>query len=130
MGEAKRKARMLVAQAVETMVVDTGGAHACALGRDGAGHAAWAAGVFCRILARQWCVRSVGRGLPAGVPKRQRAGQARRAGHADAVGYTASHLIVANSWSTDWGDKGYCYLPKAYCTNAQLSSDWWVLRRA
>src|ERR1017187_5674190 len=47
-----------------------------------------------------------------------------------AMGYTSTHLIVANSWSADWGDKGFCYLPKAYCTSAQLSSDWWVLRRA
>jgi len=47
-----------------------------------------------------------------------------------AMGYTSTHLVVANSWSADWGDKGFCYLPKAYCTSAQLSSDWWVLRRA
>ena len=47
-----------------------------------------------------------------------------------AMGYTPAHLIVANSWAKSWGDKGFCYLPKAYCTNAQLSSDWWVLRRA
>lgn len=26
--------------------------------------------------------------------------------------------------------KGFCYLPKAYCMNPQLASDWWVLRRA
>jgi C1A family cysteine protease len=47
-----------------------------------------------------------------------------------ALGYTSTHLIVANSWAASWGDKGFCYMPKAYCTNSQLSSDWWVLRRA
>jgi C1A family cysteine protease len=47
-----------------------------------------------------------------------------------ALGYTSTHLIVANSWAASWGDKGFCYLPKAYCMNPQLASDWWVLRRA
>lgn len=47
-----------------------------------------------------------------------------------AVGYTADALIVANSWSPSWGDKGFCYLPKAYCLNPQLSSDWWTLQKA
>jgi C1A family cysteine protease len=27
-------------------------------------------------------------------------------------GYTGNFYIVKNSWGTDWGDQGYCYIPK------------------
>ncbi|MBI3394504.1 MAG: hypothetical protein HY042_01575 [Spirochaetia bacterium] len=29
------------------------------------------------------------------------------------VGYRGNYFIVKNSWGDDWGDKGYCYIPKA-----------------
>lgn len=52
-------------------------------------------------------------------------------GHAVvAVGYndTQQWFIVRNSWSDQWGDKGYCYMPYAYLTNSQLASDFWTIQ--
>ncbi|WP_411681381.1 C1 family peptidase [Clostridium thailandense] len=28
------------------------------------------------------------------------------------VGYVGNYYIVKNSWGTEWGDNGYCYIPK------------------
>ena len=28
------------------------------------------------------------------------------------VGYVGNYFIVKNSWGDEWGDKGYCYIPK------------------
>jgi len=36
-------------------------------------------------------------------------------------------LIVANSWGTGWGDKGYCYLPYAYVNSD--ASDFATIRK-
>jgi hypothetical protein len=35
------------------------------------------------------------------------------------VGYTGNFFMLKNSWGEDWGDKGYCYVPK----NVLLESD-------
>lgn len=45
------------------------------------------------------------------------------------VGYddTKQAFIVANSWGTAWGDKGYFYMPYEYILNANLSTDFWTI---
>ncbi len=52
-------------------------------------------------------------------------------GHAmTIVGYddTKKHFIVRNSWGSNWGDKGYCYMPYDFLTNNNLSDDFWVIK--
>jgi C1A family cysteine protease len=52
-------------------------------------------------------------------------------GHAVlAVGYSDDKkwVIVRNSWGSEWGDKGYCYMPYAYFTSSSLASDFWTIR--
>ena len=46
------------------------------------------------------------------------------------VGYDDStqRFKVLNSWSDQWGDKGYCYFPYEYITNTELCSDFWTIR--
>jgi hypothetical protein len=47
------------------------------------------------------------------------------------VGYSdvESVFIVRNSWGTEWGDKGYCYIPYNYLMNKSLNDgDNWVMR--
>ena len=54
-------------------------------------------------------------------------------GHAMlACGYSDKDqvFLVRNSWGTDWGDRGYCYMPYEYLTNTDLTGDCWTLRRA
>ncbi len=54
-----------------------------------------------------------------------------------AIGYTdevlpdvpANHFIVANSWGTKWGLKGYFAMPYGYLTSEDLASDLWTIRR-
>jgi|SRR5215469_17207161 len=39
-------------------------------------------------------------------------------------------FIVRNSWSDQWGDHGYCYMPYDYLLNPGLASNFWTLRKA
>ena len=54
-------------------------------------------------------------------------------GHAVLVcGYNDAKqwFIVRNSWGAGWGDKGYFYMPYAYFTNPEWTSDIWAIMRA
>jgi C1A family cysteine protease len=46
------------------------------------------------------------------------------------VGYgqKKGYFTVANSWSTEWGDKGYCYIPERYVGSANLGADYWIIK--
>jgi|LauGreSuBDMM15SN_2_FD.fasta_scaffold02973_5 C1A family cysteine protease len=45
------------------------------------------------------------------------------------IGYDDSNqwVICVNSWGTEWGNKGICYLPYSYLLNPDLSSDFCTL---
>lgn len=52
-------------------------------------------------------------------------------GHAMlAVGYDnyARCFLVRNSWSSGWGDQGYCWIPYDYMGHSDLCDDRWVIR--
>ncbi|MBK9928470.1 MAG: C1 family peptidase [Saprospiraceae bacterium] len=54
-----------------------------------------------------------------------------RGGHAVmAVGYDDAKkaFIVRNSWGTGWGIKGYFWMPYAFITGLNFTSDFWTIR--
>jgi C1A family cysteine protease len=46
------------------------------------------------------------------------------------VGYDKRRkvFIARNSWGTNWGDKGYFYMPFQVIQNTNMSSDFWVIK--
>lgn len=46
------------------------------------------------------------------------------------VGYdkTRQVYIVRNSWGSNWGDRGYFYMPFQVIQNSNMSSDFWTIR--
>jgi C1A family cysteine protease len=59
--------------------------------------------------------------------------EAHKGGHTMlAVGYDdgSKTFIVRNSWGTDWGAAGYCYIPYDYVTKPEFCDEAWMVRRA
>jgi C1A family cysteine protease len=64
--------------------------------------------------------------MPMPKPKEQRLG-----GHAVmAVGYDDAKkmFIVRNSWTKNWGDQGYFYMPYSYISDTNRADDFWTIR--
>jgi C1A family cysteine protease len=52
-------------------------------------------------------------------------------GHAMIIvgyGQKPGYFTVRNSWNTDWGDGGNCYIPEGYLTNTRYADDFWIIR--
>lgn len=66
-----------------------------------------------------------------GILQMPRPGEPNCGGHAVACySYDDSKqaFLVRNSWSPQWGLKGYFWMPYAYMTNPQLTSDFWTIK--
>lgn len=37
-------------------------------------------------------------------------------------------FTVRNSWGSDWGDSGDCYIPESYLGGTKYGSDYWIIR--
>ncbi len=64
--------------------------------------------------------------MPMPKPTEQRLG-----GHAVmAVGYDDAKkmFLVRNSWTKNWGDQGYFYMPYSYITDTNRADDFWTIR--
>jgi C1A family cysteine protease len=64
-----------------------------------------------------------------GIVPMPKAGESQLGGHAVlVVGYKKIdgklYFIIRNSWGTDWGDKGYCYMPEEFFTKGIVVDMW------
>ncbi len=68
---------------------------------------------------------------PDGMVRMPQAGDRGEGRHAMLiVGYCdrSQVFIVRNSWGTDWGNGGYCYMPYQYLTNPHWTHTCWAVR--
>ncbi|CAF1293883.1 unnamed protein product [Adineta steineri] len=67
------------------------------------------------------------------MPTSDEIGSSKNAPHAVVlVGYSdrSKAFIVRNSWGSDWGDDGYCYIPYDYIGNDKLCTAAWTIKKA
>ncbi|MEM7180507.1 MAG: C1 family peptidase [Spirochaetota bacterium] len=68
------------------------------------------------------------------MPTNNEASRESHGGHSMlCVGYSDpdQFFIVRNSWGTDWGDEGHCYIPYNYLTNDKFNDgDNWIIRQS
>ena len=65
-------------------------------------------------------------------PSDQELGDDNRGNHAVLlVGYSESekYFLARNSWGTDFGEKGYCFIPYDYIANAELCHDAFIITK-
>lgn len=66
-------------------------------------------------------------------PTPNESGRESHGGHAMlCVGYSDADqiFIVRNSWGTEWGDNGYCYIPYRYLMNPKYNyGDSWIIKK-
>lgn len=54
--------------------------------------------------------------------------ESQEGGHAVvAMGYNETHVEVRNSWSPQWGDKGYFWMPWSFILDKTMCNDFWTI---